>query len=87
MLPCLHMLSTPGGSEGVTDGVENGETAAATDYQSPDMGVTHRLGPGKVSFDLPLTMKRVHQKGEGVHRSRPQSHRRFVCESRQYPMK
>lgn len=51
LLPCLHILNTPGGSEGVTEGVENGEMAAATEYQNPDLGVTHRLGPGKVSSD------------------------------------
>lgn len=33
-LPCVHILCTPGGSEGITEGMENGETAIATEYQS-----------------------------------------------------
>lgn len=75
MLPCLHILCTTAGSEGITEGMKNGETATATEYQSPDLGATRRPESGKVSKE---TRKRVHQKGEEVHLSRPQSHRRFL---------
>lgn len=75
MLSCLYISCSPVGSEGMTGSVENGETPAATECQSLDLGTTHRLGPGKVSIG---TRKRVRQKEEGVHPSRPQSHVRVL---------
>lgn len=55
--------------------METGEVAIATEYQSPDLEARYRPESGKVSK---VTKKRVHQKGEEVHLSRLQSHRRFV---------
>ena len=75
ILSCLYISCSPGGSEGTPGSVENGEMAAATGCQSLDLGTTHRLGPGKVSIG---TRKRVRQKEEGVHPSRPQSQARVV---------
>jgi len=75
----VYTLCIPGGSEGVTEDMENGETATTTEYQSPDLGATRRLESGKVSKE---TRKRVHQKGEEVHLSRPQSHMRFLSPDR-----
>lgn len=71
----VYTSCPPGGSEGMIEGMENGEMDVATGCQSPDLGATHRLGPGKVSKE---TRKRVHQKGAGVHLSRPQNQERFV---------